>query len=591
MSITPRGMSIQEAYRLFRDDGLIVNRKYQRKLVWTRVEKQYLIDSVLNDYPIPLILLADSSVHDKQVFEIIDGMQRLNAIFSFIENSFSVNGKYFDISEFTRARQASEQGHFLEIEKKGNDFYDPGTCANILDYQLAITIFPIKSEDQITDVFGRINSGGKQLSSQEKRQAGMTDDFSLVIRELASEIRGDSSKNILSLSEMPEISIDSARNALGYALNAEKIFWCYQGILWANNLRDSEDEEMLVDICSSVVLGKPIPKSKVYYDKIYSKSESEYELIRREFSSYGKDRLIEEVKVTLSVFQEVINEYDPGRFTLRKVVSPKGTNPIKETFFAIFMAFHKLIIEDEKTPVDYNKIMEALSGLHTKIIATANTSKTENRIKNIDSVTGLVQRYFFKKTPPILKHGAGLAIEFENSLRRSRIETSRYECKQGLIDLSQDRKFDEELFNKIINTLCGIANVGPDADGFIFIGVADEKKDADRILELDGVNPVEVGNRFVVGLDRERKVSSLGEEEYVEILLSKIRKSELSDPLKSQILTQVDYIQFKGLSVIRLRIPAQTSLSSVGDDYYTRENSSTIKIDGGKLLAASKIFS
>ncbi len=103
MSITPRGMSIQEAYRLFRDDGLIVNRKYQRKLVWTRYEKQNLIDSVLKDYPIPLILLADSSVKDKQVFEIIDGMQRLNAIFSFIENSFSVNSKYFDISEFTCA--------------------------------------------------------------------------------------------------------------------------------------------------------------------------------------------------------------------------------------------------------------------------------------------------------------------------------------------------------------------------------------------------------------------------------------------------------------------------------------------------------
>lgn len=345
MSITPRGMSIQEAYRLFRDDGLIVNRKYQRKLVWTRDEKQYLIDSVIKDYPIPLILLADTSVTGKQIFEIIDGMQRLNAIFAFIENAFSVNGKYFDTSEFTRARQASEQGLFLAIDKEGNELYDPSTCADILDYQLAITVFPIKSEDQITDVFGRINSGGKQLSSQEKRQAGMTDQFSLVIRELASEIRGDSSKDVLSLSEMPEISIDSARNSLGYALNAEKIFWCYQGILWANNLRDSEDEEMLVDICSSVVLGRPIPRSKVYYDKIYSKLEPEYESVRREFSSYGKDRLVEEVKVTFSVLKEVIDGYNPDRFALRNVVNPKGTNPIKETFFAIFMAFHKLITD------------------------------------------------------------------------------------------------------------------------------------------------------------------------------------------------------------------------------------------------------
>jgi len=47
MSITPRGMSIQEAYRLYRDDKLIVNRKYQRKLVWTVEEKRSLIDSIL----------------------------------------------------------------------------------------------------------------------------------------------------------------------------------------------------------------------------------------------------------------------------------------------------------------------------------------------------------------------------------------------------------------------------------------------------------------------------------------------------------------------------------------------------------------
>lgn len=59
MSITPRGMSIQEAYRLYRDEKLIVNRKYQRKLVWTQEEKASLIDSILCDYPIPLILFAE----------------------------------------------------------------------------------------------------------------------------------------------------------------------------------------------------------------------------------------------------------------------------------------------------------------------------------------------------------------------------------------------------------------------------------------------------------------------------------------------------------------------------------------------------
>lgn len=591
MSITPRGMSVQEAYRLYRDDKLLVNRRYQRKLVWTTKEKQNLIDSLIRDYPIPLILFADASEGSTQLFEIMDGMQRLNAIFSFIENSFPVHDKYFDTNEFTRARQVSEAGIFVAVNQEEAEFFKPEICADILDYQLAVTTFPIENDQQVTDVFGRINSGGKQLSAQEKRQAGMTDEFSMTIRELASEIRGDSSKDKLFLSEMPEISIDTARTDLGYALKAEDIFWCRQGILWNRHLRDSEDEEMLVDICSSIVLGEPIARSKELFDKIYDKAETEYEKVRREFNSYGRDRLIEEVKVTLSVLREVVEGYSKETNALRSVVNPKSANPIKGSFYAIFMAFHNLVIVEEKTPDNFQEIMSALRGLHKKMISSAKFSTTADRIKNIDTTIGLIQRYFIKKDPPMLRHGAGLALDFENSLRRSRIETSRYECKQGFVDLSSQRNFDENLPKKIIKTICGIANVGPDSDGFIFIGVADEEADANKIAKLDRIEPVKVSTRYVVGLERERNILGYDEEQYLEKIMAYVRKSDLSEPLKSQVLSQTDYVEYKRLSVLRLRIPAQSELSFVGEDVFIRENSSTVIATGKKLLAANKIFS
>ena len=591
MSITPRGMSVQEAYRLYRDDKLIVNRKYQRKLVWTTEEKQNLIDSLIQDYPIPLILLADASEGAVQIFEIMDGMQRLNAIFSFIENAFPVNGKYFDVNEFARARQAAEAGSFTAINPEADELFEQEICADILDYQLAVTTFPIESDQQITDVFGRINSGGKQLSAQEKRQAGMTDTFSMAIRKIASEIRGDSSKDKLSLSEMPEISIDSIRTDQGYALKAEDIFWCRQGILWTKHLRDSEDEEMLVDICASIVLGEPIARSKELFDKIYDEDDGEYEKVRREFNKYGQDRLIEEVKVTLSVLNEIIDGYSLEPNALRSVVNPKSANPIKGSFYAIFMALHHLVIVEEKTPDSYQDIMGALGGLHKKMISSAKFSTTRDRIKNRDTTIGLIQRYFVKKDPPMLRHGAGLALDLENSLRRSRIETSRYECKQGFVDLSTQRSFDNNLPQKIIETICGIANVGPDADGFVFIGVADNEADSKRVAQLDGITPVKISTRYVVGLERERKILGYDEEQYLEKIMSYIRKSQLSEPLKSQVLSQTDYVEYKGLSVLRLRIPAQSELSFVDDDVYIRENSSTVVATGKKLLAANKIFS
>jgi uncharacterized protein with ParB-like and HNH nuclease domain len=107
MSITPRGMSIQEAYRNYSDGNFLVNRKYQRKLVWTVDEKSFLIDSILKGLPIPLILLAQTK--DSRL-EIIDGLQRLNAIFSFIENRYAVHGKYFDVEQSARAKQLGESG-------------------------------------------------------------------------------------------------------------------------------------------------------------------------------------------------------------------------------------------------------------------------------------------------------------------------------------------------------------------------------------------------------------------------------------------------------------------------------------------------
>src|SRR3954470_24766565 len=74
-----RGETIQRVYNLYKSDKFIVNRRYQRKLVWTVDEKRDFIDSLSRGYPVPIILLAEVKT-DKPYFEIIDGLQRLNAI-------------------------------------------------------------------------------------------------------------------------------------------------------------------------------------------------------------------------------------------------------------------------------------------------------------------------------------------------------------------------------------------------------------------------------------------------------------------------------------------------------------------------------
>lgn len=190
MSIVPRGMSITEAYRLYRSGNLLVNRKYQRKLIWSIDEKSKLIGSILKGYPIPLILLAERpQVYGNGKYEIIDGMQRLNAICGFIENLYSFNSKYFDVNEFSYAKKLAEENVFGC--PKNCMYLSREECSDILDYQVAVTIYTAMDEVDVTEVFGRINSGGKHLSNQEKRQAGVTTPFAEIVRKISMKLRGD----------------------------------------------------------------------------------------------------------------------------------------------------------------------------------------------------------------------------------------------------------------------------------------------------------------------------------------------------------------------------------------------------------------
>jgi len=586
----PRGMSIQEAYRLHRDGKLLVNRKYQRKLVWTEPEKIALIDTILKGFPIPLFLLTERpKLHGIGKYEILDGVQRLNAIFSFIENSFAIDGKYFDINESARAKQLAEEGIFESVDETVPKL-DAKQCANILDYQLAATIFPASSDEQVTEIFGRINSSGRQLSNQERRQAGVVDMFGELVRKISAEIRGDASKEILLLSEMPEISIESSRAKQKYGLTADEIFWVRQGILWRSQLRESQDEEMIADIVISILLDQPFARSKEELDMIYENESEIHEQVQNALIAYPVEKLYLEIKQLFSVIREIIESYDTEPNALRKIVSPGSGNPIKGSFYALFMSFYELMVQKQQSPIDYNGIMESLKNLQSAVKTSAHYTTSKDRRMNIDKTIGLIQRFFARKEPPILGHGPGLAIDFENSLRRSRIESSRYEFKQGLLDLTASPELNVKLLDKIVNTINAIANLGPDSEGFIYIGVADDKSDAEKIKTLCGTNYFTISDHYVVGVDREIKHLNLTIDEYIGKIITHLRNSDLSEPLKTQVLTQIDTVTYKNKTIIRLKVPTQTEMSFVGNDAYVREGNQTIKIEGKKLVAVSNLF-
>ncbi|MCU0549404.1 MAG: DUF262 domain-containing protein [Leptolyngbya sp. Prado105] len=584
-------MTVTEAYRLFRSGGFLVNRRYQRKLIWSIAEKEKLIGSLLKGYPIPLILLAERpQIHGSGKYEIIDGMQRLNAVCGFIENQFSFNNQYFDIDEFSYAKQLADEGVFLKQTGQNVAYLSRKDCSDILDYQLAVTIYTAMEEDSITEVFGRINSGGKHLSNQEKRQAGITTPFAEVVRTIATKLRGDDSPKTLHLFDMPQVSIDSRQSHQGYGIQAEEILWCKQGILKISQLRDSEDEDMIADISASILLNEPLPRSQERLNELYDQNSKYFQKIENSLAVYTRDKLEENIVKTFSVLGETIEACSQENKYLQNLINPGSNNPIPQAFYTIFMAYFDLVITEELLPADPNRIMNALKNLQQKLDLSRRYAKVHDRVRNINQTKGLIQQYFAKKDVSTLGQGAELVQAFKNSLLRSRIETSKYECKQGLLDLSPKRALNKDLLQRLVETICGIANADPEDNGYIFLGVTDNKSHADRVAELDSITPFAVNDRYVVGIDREARCLKKSLEDHVQTLVSAIRHSELTEPLKTQVLSKIDTTSFKGHSVVRIVISPQTDVSFVGEKAFTREDSSTGEAKGPKLIAVSKRF-
>jgi hypothetical protein len=586
MSVTPRGMSIQEAYREFRDGNFRVNRRYQRKLVWSSEEKQKLADSILQGYPIPLLLLAYTLREDgTKSFEILDGMQRLNAIFSFIENAFAVDGKYFDVAQLARARSLQADGKLPKL-KETDQLLTADECARFLEYTLAVTEFPAHNEQSVTEVFGRINAYGRQLSDQERRQAGVITPFANLVRELSAEIRGDVSSESLDLAQMPEISVDVGGSMPSYKIKADDTFWCRQGVLRRNQLRESEDEQMLADLAISILQGKPFPFSGAALDMIYDQTTTEHREINGQLSAYGTTRLKHEITSVIALVRDVIESVDPSPAAFRRIVSPNSPNPAKTAFFAVFMAFFDLCVRRGRSPSDKEAIVRELTGVHDKLNIAAGQIRAEPRLQNINTVKGLIQDYFEERDPPVLSHGASSAIAFENALRRSRIETSAFECKQGILRLDGTKTRDPNVLDKIVNTICAIANIGPSSSGAVIIGVADKQADKERIEQLYNVSSTHVGERYCVGIDREADALGISVEAYHRDIVRHIQNSKLSEPLKTAVLSSIDCTVYRGMSVVCIWIRAQNAPSDVGDVLFVRRGSDTVKVDGLKQTRA-----
>ena len=162
-------------------ESIEINPDYQRLGdIWTLEKRQLLIDSIINGFDIPKIYFHKFSNPQKKDdttyrYAIVDGKQRLESIWQFIEGEFPLS------SDFEYMRDTSVKLAGLTYKELGRRY--PNLKLQFDSFPLSIVTIETDDIDLIEDMFSRLNEA-VPLSAAEKRNA-LGGTMPLAIRNLA----------------------------------------------------------------------------------------------------------------------------------------------------------------------------------------------------------------------------------------------------------------------------------------------------------------------------------------------------------------------------------------------------------------------
>lgn len=125
---------------------------WQRTKVWSRPKKQRLIDSILRGWKLPKFYFLRTSKEPEE-FEVVDGQQRLQAIFEFFDNDLPLS----------KESQATYGGEFYrDLSDELTDRFD--------DFEIEYDQIEEASDEELKEFFQRLQEG-LPLNASEKLNA------------------------------------------------------------------------------------------------------------------------------------------------------------------------------------------------------------------------------------------------------------------------------------------------------------------------------------------------------------------------------------------------------------------------------------
>jgi hypothetical protein len=189
---------------------LLLQPDYQRREVWGDAARVMLIDSILNDIPMPKIFVSKAIKDMRTYRSVIDGQQRITTILSFLNDGFVLEDPY----------SGPYDG------KKFSELPDEVLLYSI-DFNEASGLPP----EELREVYSRVNKYLVPLNRQELRKADFPGEFLKISEELA---------NLDSLDDMGLFNATARRRSLDVEYVSE---------LLAAQLRGISDKKNAIDEC------------------------------------------------------------------------------------------------------------------------------------------------------------------------------------------------------------------------------------------------------------------------------------------------------------------------------------------------------
>lgn len=245
-----------------------LNPEYQRKHRWSNEASSRLVESLILNIPIPYVYISqdvdvDDDIEDEGVsrYSVIDGQQRLTAIYEFITGKFnlsglevlsSLNGMFYkDLPAFLVRRLEERTIKCLRID-------------STLDEQVKY------------DIFERLNSGAVKLEAQELRNAVCRGPFKKLLKILAKNADFAESCNLTPDSAKVKKMEDEELVLRFFAINYADGYKTYTGkfkkfltdkMSFFNTLPESElknMEKMFIDVFERInSIETPFAKYKI----------------------------------------------------------------------------------------------------------------------------------------------------------------------------------------------------------------------------------------------------------------------------------------------------------------------------------------